>query len=444
MRLRLISILVIIVLSLSVGAVAFAEGANPNNPVAHPTATATGASAQPTPTDDNFFDDQGSDSGTPVDTGSDNAASPQASPTTNEGISADLAAMTLDADQLPAGWTLSSEQYISIDQLVAGTAGAISKEQMEATGMTGYYESSYVNSDGTADVRTYIIAYQTVEGEQKGFDLLEDEDLLVPNGSLQDQPGLEGVGEKPSEITSGTIENGDGTESATYDISFRIGTMEVGAASETFDGSEPDSDTVQQMAHDLADRANAVLANQPVANVDYALPAQSLMLDGTIAYEGYEAASEMLPGVDATSISDSYLGSYSRAFTYGDGVTTPLPLVVVSLASFDSANAIDEILLDSSQLGGQYANLAQIANFDAGSADNVVAFSYSSPLQGGNSSAADSVRAYVQVGSTLVVIDVQGEKDAEAAQTIAEGLVAKQIECLQGGSCSAVLDTSTL
>ena len=83
---------------------------------------------------------------------------------------------------------------------------------------------------------------------QKGFDILENEALLVPNGAMTDSPAPAGLGESPSEITSGYTENGDGTQTHTYDISFRIDRYEVGAAMETFDGSQPDSAVVDQMA----------------------------------------------------------------------------------------------------------------------------------------------------------------------------------------------------
>jgi len=93
--------------------------------------------------------------------------------------------------------------------------------------MIGMYTSYYINRDRNT-VRTYIIEYKTVDGVQKGFDILENEQLLVPNGSFTDKPGPTGVGEKPSEITSGFSENGDGTQTKTYDVSFRIDRYEVG------------------------------------------------------------------------------------------------------------------------------------------------------------------------------------------------------------------------
>ena len=291
MRSRLSLLLTVILLSLSLSAVALAQSDDPNRPVANPTATDDDGDFMdrtPESTDD-------SEDATPGDTDEDAPdASPEASPVGPVESGDDLAAMTLDLNSMPDGWYLSGESYVSLDQLSDGLVGAVTREELAATGMTGFYESVY--TDGVASqVRTYIIAYDSADGVQKGFDILENEELLVPNGAMQDLPCLDGVGEQPCEITDGTTTEPDGTSQATYDISFRIDRYEVGAASETFDGSEPDKDLVQSLARDLADRVNLVLAGGTPDAVDPSLPGQTLTLDGDIAYEGYQPAAELFP-----------------------------------------------------------------------------------------------------------------------------------------------------
>jgi hypothetical protein len=61
----------------------------------------------------------------------------------------------------------------------------------------------------------------------------------------------------------------------------------------------------------------------------------------------------------------------------------------------------------------------------------------------GGQEAVDSVRIFVQSGSTLFMIDVQGEDNLAAAQALAEDLVAAQLDCVDGGDCSVVLKGDT-
>ena len=193
--------------------------------------------------------------------------------------------MTLDDTTIPSDFQLIAETYTTPEELAAGMIGQVSAEEIAATGMIGMYTSYYVNRDRNS-VRTYIIAYKTVDGVQKGFDILENEQLLVPNGSFTDKPGPTGVGEKPSEITSGFSENGDGTQTKTYDVSFRIDRYEVGAAMETFDESEPDGKVVDQMAHDVADRFRRCWQVRSVSGVDLSLPGKLLEFKQPTALRG--------------------------------------------------------------------------------------------------------------------------------------------------------------
>jgi len=463
MRHRLPALIAVLILTLSLSGLAFAQTTDPNNPVAHPTATETGANptdtgdnAEPTPTDNPFFDENDSEAASPEATATtEEPASgnpgpeasptsmpgtlPQASPVAGGDAEVDLAAMTLDDSALTSDWILTGEQYISVQQLADALAGAVSVEELQATGMTGYYESYYANQAGN-QVRTYVIAYDSPEGVQKGFDILENEDLLVPNGSMQDLPALSGVGETPAEITTGTVENGDGTQQATYDISFRIDRFEVGAAMETNDGSEPDRDLVQQMARDLADRVTAVLAGDKVEGVDYALPGETVTLDGQVAYEGYETAAEVFFAAATDITATGYVGGYYRAYTYSTDVSSYLPLITVGSASFENDNDVADLLNAPDNLMPAYDQLTPIDNFDAGDADQVVAFSFAAPNGPGQ---VDSVRAFVQVGSILFTVDVQGEKDVDSAQKLAEQIVARQLDCQNGGDCTVTINGNT-
>jgi hypothetical protein len=343
-----------------------------------------------------------------------------------------LAAMTLDDTEIPSDFHLFAERYTTPQQYGENQAGLIDVDKLVATGMISMYTSFYSNRAGNR-VRTYIIAFDTIEGVQKGFNILEDEQTLVPNGAFTDKPGLAGVGEAPAEISAGYVELGDGTETKSYDVSFRIDRFEVGAAMETFDGSEPDSDIVDQMARDVAARVEAVLAGQDVTGVDVTLPDKVLDINGTIRLEGFETDTEAF---ELSNLKDSpvgYLAGYYRVASYSKTVTTTLPVVTVSLLTFESDNDVADALDNPESVMPSYPDLEQIRRLRVRGADDAIAFSYSSSsAQDG----PDSVRIFAQVGDQIVIVDVQGLNSLNDAEPAAIDFAEAEIGCLADGDCS--------
>ena len=134
------------------------------------------------------------------------------------------------------------------------------------------------------------------------------------------------------------------------------------------------------------------------------------------------------------------MAGYERAYIYSTNPNSYLPLVTVASISMDSADAVEEALGNADGLTA-FGDIAEIDDFDGGDAENVVAFSYTAPA--GNLEAPDSVRVFLQAGSTLFMIDVQGEDDLETAQALAENLVAAQLSCIESGDCSVILKGDT-
>jgi hypothetical protein len=430
-RSRLLAVLAVLVLVLSASGLAIAQSGNPEP-------KATVKERNPNPRSDNTRSTM--PNATPGSTRP--AASPVASPviwtpgagaTPLAGTEAiPLAAMTLDDTEIPSDFRLFTERYTTPQQYAENQAGLIDVDELVATGMISMYTSSYVNRAGNR-VRTYIIAYDTIDGVQKGFDILEDEQTLIPNGAYTDKPGLPGLGESPAEITSGYSELGDGTETKSYDVSFRIDRYEVGAAMDTYDGSEPDSDIVDQMARDVAARVDAVLAGQDVSGVDISLPGKVLELKGTIRLEGFESDTEAFELPNPKDAPAGYLAGYYRVVSYSKSVTTTLPIVTVSLLTFDSDRDVADALNNPESVMPSYPNLEQIRRVRVRGADDAIAFSYTAPSGTGQ---PDSVRIFAQVGDQLFVVDVQGMSSINDATTAAVDLAKAEIGCAAGGDCS--------
>ena len=427
-RSRLLAMLAVLVLALSASGLAIAQTGNPdpNAPVKERTPTPAGEKST--------FPRQATPEATLP------AASPIASPiegtpgatplASTEKIP--LAAMTLDDTEIPGDFQLFAERYTTPEQYAENQAGLIDVDKLKATGMISMYTSFYANRDGNR-VRTYIIAYDTIEGVQKGFDIIEDEQTLIPNGAYTDKPGLPGVGEAPAEVSSGYTEEGDGSETHSYDVSFRIDRYEVGAAMETFDGSEPDSDIVDQMARNVADRVEAVLAGKDVSGVDLNLPDQVLDLQGAVRLEGFETDTEAFELTNPKDAPAGYETGYYRVVSYSKSATTTLPIATVGLFTFESDNDVADALNNPDSVMPTYPDLEQIRRIRVRGADDAIAFSYSSSrAQNG----PDSVRLFAQVGDQLVMVDVQGLGSLNDAEPAAIDFAEAEIDCATGGDCS--------
>lgn len=430
LRSRFVALLVIVFMTLTFSGIALAQadGPDPNSTVKERTPTPAndgkdasfpvGGSAEPTsPEDDATTGDVATPGG-------------EATPLAASG-DIDLAAMTLDSNQIPETFFLIAEYYTSPQEIADGFAGQVDSEALFATGIQTFYQSYYANADGNT-LRTYIIAFDTEDGATAGFELFEDEETLVPNGDLRDSPGLAGVGESPAEITSGTIEQGDGTQQRTYDISYRIDRFEVGVAMETYDGSDVDDDLVDQLAVDLAERVQAVLGGEDIPGVDFDLPDQLIALDADTQIEGYQTASEAFLIDDPDLLPDGFVSGFYRGASFSRRVTSFLPFVTVGISSFESADDVEAALDDTEAIMPSLPDLDQLRGLDLDGADDIIGFSYSSPDGNGE---PDSIRLFVQIDDHLLVIDVQGMENAASAEESGLTIADAALSCALDGEC---------
>jgi hypothetical protein len=471
-RFRVLALFTVLLIALSVGGAAIAQtdDPDPNNPVQERTPTPEEdeeetpteepeeepTEEEPTeePEDTPTEEDEETPTEEPDETATEEviATPDEATPVATTGpiSSANvlLSAMTLDSATIPEEFTLLFEIYTSPEELADNLSGQVDREQLLATGLESYYTSYYVDDDSATTLRTYIISFQTIPGVRAGFNLLEDEENLVPNGSLIDEAVPEGLGEPPGEITSGTIENGDGTQTFTYDVSFRINRFEVGIALESNDEDEIDSDLVDELAVDLANRVTAVLTAEPIAGIEPVLAEQVLELEGEISLEGFETAAEAFQLTDATDAPDGFVSSYFRGASYSTFVEEIYPFAGTTVVRFESAADVENAIEDAETIMPSFPQLEELSRVEIEGADDVVAFSF---LVSEDSEEADSVRIFVQVEDTMLIIDVEGADSLDDAETAAITLAEASIECLLDGDCddpdifeSGVIPTGTL
>ena len=416
-RSRMLVILIVLVLGFSASGLVIAQssGPDPNSPVQDRT---------PTPGTDQKSDHPALGAATP-------AAGEPTTPSTLD-VSAFPAAMTLDSSVIPDDYTLFYEIYFTPEEIADRRAGQIDREQLLSTGLEASYESFYRDSDDN-EIRTYIYRFKTIQGVRAGFNLLEDEDTLVPNGGLKDLPALEGVGEPPGEITTGTIENGDGTQTNEYDISYRIDRYEIGIAMNTQGDTEPDTKLADKLAADLADRVKAVLAGESVANVDGALPGYVLQLEGQVAIEGFESGVETFQLNDPADVPDGFVAGYFRGASYSTFIQEILPFASITAVRFESADDVANALDSPESIMPNAPDLDDLRGVEIDGVDDLTAFQFTAS---NDADSPDSVRLFMQIDDLMLVIDVEGMPTLDDAETAAIDLANATIDCVNGGDCA--------
>ena len=346
----------------------------------------------------------------------------------------DLAAMTLDSEELPEGFQLVAESYIDLDLLAENLSELATDDELDDLGIVGYYETTYAAVDGGSHIRSYVIEYPDVNAVEDGFALFEDEERMVPGETgLDDAPGPEGIGEEPSEVTTGTYGE-PGAEQSAVDITFRIDRLGVGVAMETFDGSEPDEDLVEELAEVKEARVVAALTGEAIENVDPRLVERVVTFSGETNFEGYQSVSDAYGSVDSPA-ADGFIASYVRGATFSDDPTeTIAPYVTVGVSSYGDEDEVLAVLDASDQIMPQFPGLEEI---DAPMIDRspTVGYSFESLIEGDDLA---SVRLFVAVDDALLSVDVQGFASTDDALEAAVSVAEEAVACVDGGDCGPV------
>jgi hypothetical protein len=370
--------------------------------------------------------------------------SPAASPSSVDIPRLDLAAMVLDSTDMPEGFTIFYELYVPGDRISSDlTGGLISPEEIASSGIEWYYESVYLSSDGSTRVRSYVEQYADAAGATRGFELLEDEIRLAPEGSVfTDGPGA-GVGEEPAEISEGSLQPSGTTPVVnSIDSTFRTGNLLAGVSVDTL----PDVPADKQLAIDLSgvlfDRIQTVLANQSLPLVDYALPGQLVALSpGFQGHdEGYLSATEIFGPDAAAPVGSSFVSGYftNQSLISTDEVPLPIPLVSITVGKFQDENSALQVLGDSAVLQPPFDSVEPLDIGSIPGASVVQAFTYANPML--SASSQDSVRIVMVVGGNLVILDVQANKTLDGAQEAAIQIATAQADCLQSTAACAPIE----
>jgi hypothetical protein len=356
----------------------------------------------------------------------------------------DLAAMALDSDVMPEGYTLSNEYYVDLEALgndlvARGTLDDI--EEFEALNITAYYESYYATTDLSQNIRSYIIAYEDEDDVQAGFDVLEDESVTIPpgGGEWDDEEAPDDIGEQPAEITTAVFEvptnqqeGVDETlEIVNVDFTFRVDRFHVGVAIEHSDGTDPDLDLVEELGAELEERVLDVLDEEEIENIDLELPSLLPALAGPPPFEGYQTVSEAFPTEQPMdeALEDGFVSSYTRGASFSDDPAAGWPpYLTIRISRFEDEETVLDLLDDPDALQPDFLSV-EPEEIDSVEDYPAVAFTFPSPI----TTEPDSYLVYVGVDDLILEVQVQGTQEIEQAEEEALAIAEDFVACVTDG-----------
>lgn len=337
---------------------------------------------------------------------------------------AQLAAMTLTSDELPAGYVFAGETFLTAEQM-AGPG--IDAQALTDAGFVVQYVSEYRNADTGAMIRSYASQWNDAAAAQNGFSMVEDETKTNPDAQLKD--GGADVGQDPRETTTGTYTAND-TTYGTTDVTFRRESVLAGVAIDTSDGSAPDAQVAADLATKLDARVQQVEKGDAPAHTDLALPGQVVPFGaaGTTSQAGFlgPAEVESIYGLQG-SVLDSVQASWVDTTVIGKGTVT------VGVTRFDSEANASSAVKQSADLFTPLNNVEPVSDLTIDGASAVAGYRYTS----GDGEDINSFRLIFSSGSTVTVIDLQNNVKGDL-QKLATTIAGKQLGCQTDGACQPV------
>ena len=343
---------------------------------------------------------------------------------------AQLAAIPLTTSDLPDGYILVGESFVSAEE---GVIAGVGEQALEDAGFQGMYISVYGTPGEPGNITSYASVWSDGDAAERGFALLEDEAAINPDAGLTDEEIEAGTG--TAELTSGSVEQ-DGTAFDIRDATFVVDRFVTGVSVTTSgDESLLDGDGLASLVETLEARATAVANGEGPGGIDLSLPGMVLDVQplGTQIQTGFLSAgeSETLYGVSGSSLS-GIRTSWVSAVAVGEGATAPY--VTIAASTLESADNAARVVEQSADLVPLSIELLPAEGFAVEGVEAVRGYQYASPSA--VDGAPDSFRAVAQIGDMVVVVDVQEASSVDAAQMAAAELLAAQAQC-DGGDCQA-------
>lgn len=339
---------------------------------------------------------------------------------------ANLAAIPLTTDDLPDGYGLVGEAFLSAEQVASGDLDA---GQISDAGFAGMYASVYQIPGEEGAITSYVSIWDDADSAATGFELLEDEAVTDPNGTSSDEE-LD-AGDGPAELTTDTEETDGGTLIST-DATFVVDRYVVGVVVATAGGGEIGADSIAALIEAAEARASTVTGGGAPGGIDLSLAMSTLEIGslGTEVQAGFlsPTEAEALYGVSGSSLSGLQSSWVSLVAAGEDGTS---PFVVVGVSAFEDGETSARVVEQSAELVPAELELQPVDDYGVDGTDGVRGYSFVSPATA-DATEANSFRAVAQSGDQVIVVDVQGAASVDEAQAAVTELLTAQLACGDG------------
>lgn len=339
---------------------------------------------------------------------------------------ANLAAIPLTAGDLPEGYALTGESFLTVDQAVSGELQA---QQLTDAGFVGMYASVYQISGQPGRITSYVSVWNDADAAAAGFELLEDEAVTAPDASYSDAE-LD-AGDGSAELTTGTEETDEGTLETT-DATFVVDRYVTGIAVEATGDNAIDAEGIGSLVDAIESRVSTVAGGDAPEGINFSVATSTLQVAslGTEVQAGFlsPTEAEALYGVSGSSLGGLQTSWVSLVAT---GQDASAPFVVVGVSSFEDGETAARVVQQSADLIPLEVELQPVDDYSVDGADSVRGYQFVSPTTA-DAADANSFRAVAQSGDRVMVVDVQGADSADTAQTAATDLVTAQLSCGEG------------
>lgn len=383
----------------------------------------------------------------------------------------DLAAIPQRGADVPTGFYPNNDSAYEFPPLF------LMFNSVDETAATRRYRQYYNNTEWSdTEFRGLGIAateFASIEDAEAAIAFLKNADsILASNPQIVSVTPLEPLGLSEGGeylgilATDERVDFPDGWVGANVVSAFRVGNLvlevlamhlEDPAAPENADfvaallatpvaADESLIETARSVADVTSARASAVLAGEPLAGVNYALPAEVLPIPQTwpesaMVFEGYRDQHATFDG-ELNSFSDSLLSGYMYALTTSSTPDTfDPPYVSASITQMDSPETVANLMTafesasDDLQTPGPtprgvprtFTTAPEIPGADA-------VLAYFSRLA--DEAVDDSAGIVFSMGDRFAQIEVQGIGPDESLAAASE-LALAQATCATGGSCAA-------
>lgn len=411
------------------------------------------------------------------------AAAQDATPSTAGGTSLDLAAMALTADDVPAEYFDSYDEWWvpaeALSEAVLGGAAA-------SAGLERAYQTFYSTADGAATIHVFLLAFASSAEAEAGAALV-DAALRppLPEGTISGPTHATGpaLGDASSVLTVVSYDTwaAGGPRVDVVANSFRrdrlvagvsverytdppVGTPAAGEATPTAPDAAQTA-LATSLAASLDNRIAMVRAGRSPAGIDLALadltlPLAQLVDTTTPVFGGYKSGVDLLRcGICGEEnallpFADSARGGFTRGVVLGplvDGEPQP-PFVSVAVAEFTSEGAALDVLEAMRKAPNDRPTVIPVPRGTRTAATDpaipavTAALAFQAVLNEDEPNAPiDSAGVAFVVGNRLVTVDVQGGLTAEVAMAAAIDLATQQAACLAADRpCQTVTLPATL